>query len=112
MQPMLQIESRQGSAVAEFFDDGRNHHRVEAHRVASDDEKCKLPSQAGAEESVVEAGVRDGWGIVAADDLEHKEERRENEKAPDAGDPENCFSEFHGLTLGAGKHRLRPRAVL
>ena len=65
MQPMLQIESRQGSAVAEFFDDGRNHHRVEAHRVARDDEKCKLPSQAGAEESVVEAGVRDGWGIVA-----------------------------------------------
>src|ERR1022692_2250084 len=29
-----------------------------------------------------------------------------------AGDPENCFGEFHGLTLGAGKHGLRPRAVL
>jgi hypothetical protein len=36
-----------------------------------------------------------GWRVFAADEIEHKVERRNDDKSPNACDPENNLREFH-----------------
>src|SRR5579863_3416366 len=103
---MLEVENGEGRAVAELFEQGRDHHGAEAHRVAGDYEEGGLPGEGNADEAVVEGGVRDGWRVLAADCVEHEIERREDEDAPEGGDPEDDFGEFHGVASGTGTSPL------
>jgi hypothetical protein len=34
--------------------------------------------------------------IILADEIEHEVKRRDDEKTPDGGQPENDFCQFHG----------------
>lgn len=92
---MLPIERAQGEGINEFFQNRRQHHQAKADRIASDDQECELPGKASAEESVVEAGMRDRRRILAADGVEHEVERSEDEQTPDERNVESDFSEFH-----------------
>ena len=92
---MLEVENDQGCGVAELLEDRGDHHGAEPHRIASDYEEGELPCEACANEAVVESGMRDGRGILAADCVEHEVERREDEDAPDESDPEDDFGKFH-----------------
>src|SRR5271156_6143942 len=92
---MLQVERDEGSASAKLFDHGRNHHRAEAYRVSGNHEEYDLEGEAHTDEAIVERGMRDGWRILAADQIEDKIQRRQRQNAPDGGDPEYYFGEFH-----------------
>jgi len=95
MEAMLQVESCESGAVAELLEDGRDHHRAEADGITGDDKEDELESERSTHEAIVERGVRDGRGILASDQVEHKIERREDKDAPDKSDPEKNFGEFH-----------------
>src|SRR6476646_6126242 len=99
---MLQVEHGRRSSGAEFFEDGGKHHGAEAEGIAGDDDECELPCEAAARESVVEAGMRDGWRILAADCVIEEVERRDYQNSPDCGDPENDLGEFHEGLVGIG----------
>src|SRR5579859_2444467 len=98
MNALLEIEDEQGSSVGELFDDGRNHHQAKAHRIERDYQERKLPRQPCADEAVIEAGMGNGRRILPPDQIEHKIKRREDQHAPDEGNPENDLGEFHCST--------------
>ena len=93
---VLQDEKEDGGSVGKFFDYGGNHHGTEAHRIGGDDAESDLPGERESDEAVIEAGVSDGRGILAADEVEHEVQGKNYEETPDACDPENDFGEFHG----------------
>ena len=83
--------------VGGFFEDGGDHQGAIAGRICGDETEGDLPSQGAAYEAVIEAWVRDGWRIFLTDEVKHKIERRDDQQAPDAGNPKDNFCEFHGL---------------
>src|ERR1700722_16603941 len=95
MEAVLQIERDQRYPVGKLFEYGREHHVAEADGIAGDDREGELPSEASADEPVVEGGVSDRRRVLAADQVEHEVEGCEDEDAPDGGDPEKDFGEFH-----------------
>src|SRR5215471_8705631 len=56
---MLQIEHDHGDTKAEFFQDGRNHHRAQTLRIAGNENKSDLPGQRNSSKAVIEAGMCD-----------------------------------------------------
>src|SRR5690242_3210909 len=56
-----------GEDEGEFLQDGREHGRAEADRVAGDQEEEHLEGDGDADEAVEELGVGDGRWVVAAD---------------------------------------------
>src|ERR1700693_2027201 len=97
MQPVLQIKHEEGSPIPELFDHSRNHHQPETHRIPRDHQKCHLPCQAHADESVIEARMRDGRRILPPDHIKQEIKRCKDQNAPDAGNPEHNFGNFHLL---------------
>lgn len=95
MQTVLQIQRCQRKGVAEFFENGQKHDRAKTYRIAGNDDEHELPGQAGAEESVIKAGVSDRWRILSADGVEHEVQGRKDEKAPEKGDVKHDTGKFH-----------------
>ena len=93
---VLQYENEDGGSVGKFFDHGRNHHGTESSWVSGDDAEGNLPGECESDESIIEAGVSDGRGIFAADEIEHEVQGKNYKETPDASNPENDFGEFHG----------------
>src|ERR1700694_3546071 len=99
MQSALQVEHKKGCAITKLLHHRWDHHRPEADRVAGDEKEDDLKCEPYADETVIEAGMSDGRRILAPDRVKHKIERREDQKAPDAGNPENNPGEFHVIVL-------------
>src|SRR5450432_922009 len=96
---MLCEEHEQRGAVPELLQHGGNDHHSEAVRIACDDYEGELPHDGRANEAVIKRGMSDRRRILATDKIEHEIQRREDEDAPDGGNRENYFSEFHFVTL-------------
>src|SRR5437016_13400367 len=45
--------------VHKFFQNGRDHERPQAHGVPGDEDKCDLPDQSDANETIEESRMRD-----------------------------------------------------
>jgi hypothetical protein len=93
---VLQYENEDGWSVGKFFDHGRNHHGTKTSWISGDDAESDLPGECESDEAVIEAGVRDGRRILAADEIKHEVQGNNYKETPDACDPENDFGEFHG----------------
>src|SRR5208282_1493146 len=66
-----------------------------AQRVFCNEEKCDLPCQRGARESVEKSWMRDRRRIIAADHIKHEVKRGDDQHAPDGGDPKHNFRKSH-----------------
>ena len=66
-----------------------------AQRVSRDEEKRNLPSQGGRYKSVKKSGMGDRRRIISADQVKHEVERRDDQDAPNARDPENDLCKSH-----------------
>src|SRR5215475_9616369 len=103
MDSMLRVEDGHRDCKAEFFQHGRDHHRPKADRISGDDKESDLPRQAGADESVVETRMGDGWRVLTSDHVEHEVKRSQYDNAPGEGDVEKNLGEFHGVVTCADK---------
>src|ERR1700722_14897606 len=90
MEAVLQIERDQRYPVGKLFEYGREHHGAEADGIAGDDREGELPSEASADEPVVEGGVRDRRRVLAADQGEHEVEGG-GERTPKRGAKKKGF---------------------
>ncbi len=110
---MLVVKDERRKKVAEFFEDADEHERPEAHGIRSNDEKHELPSQGDSGKAEVEKRMRNRRRILLANFVKDEEQRCDDENAPDAGDIEKNFGEFHGaknLAQRGGKtRRQKPR---
>ena len=95
MEAMLQVENSLRRSEAEFFEDRWEHHGAEAERICCDDDERELPGESASDETVIEAGMRDGRRILAANRVIEELQRSDNQDSPDGGDPENDLGEFH-----------------
>lgn len=64
-------------------------------RVSRDEEKHNLPGQRRSCKSVKKSGMGDWRRIIAADQIKHEVKRRDDQDAPNAGNPENDFRKSH-----------------
>lgn len=55
--PTLKVQNENGSDEDELFEDGRNHHRPEAHRIGADQAKCAMPNQDNAQKAKTRVGL-------------------------------------------------------
>jgi len=92
---VLEDKDDDGEAIREFLEDGGDDERAKADGIGGDEEKSDLPSEGSADKAVKEAGMGDRWGILAADEIEHEIEGRDDEQAPDGSNPEDDFGKLH-----------------
>src|SRR6266567_169380 len=111
MNAPLQIESEEGRPIPKLLNYRRNHHHPETYWITCYDDECNLPGQPYADKAIVKAGMRDGGRVLSSDYVEHKIKRSEDQKAPDARDPENNLGEFHFATPGKMFRKCSRRIV-
>ena len=107
---MLRVEDDHRYGETEFLDYRRDHHRPKSDGISCNDKKGELPSEANTDESIEEAGMSDGRGVLAADCVKKEVERGEDKNSPDKSDPENDLGEFH-VSLKSGSRPSQRRRV-
>src|SRR5215470_5750656 len=95
MHAMLQVKHDDGDAKAEFFQNGRDHHRAQTHWIVGNEYKCNLPGQRHSSKAVIEPGMGDRGRILLADLVKNEIQRRNCHQAINSGDPKNDFGKFH-----------------
>src|SRR5262249_14052073 len=96
---VLRIQNECGNEIAQFFEDAHEHQRSEADRIRRNDEKNELPGQRDSRKSVIKERMRDRRRILLANLVEDEKQRRQDQNAPDAGDVEKNFGEFHARSV-------------
>ncbi len=104
MDAVLGVKDKGGKEVAEFFENADEHKRPIARGISGDNEKDKLPGEGDSGETVKEKRMCDRRRILHANFVEDEKQRRDDKDAPDGGDVEEDFGEFHGRSC---EERLR-----
>src|SRR5579859_5332177 len=79
----------------QLFEDGGDHDGAEADGVAGDEDKGQLPDKREAGKTVIEGRMCNRRRVLFANRVEQEIEGRNDEEAPDTGDPEHNFGKFH-----------------
>src|SRR4030095_1076011 len=95
MHALLENQGQDRNKESQFLENGWNHKGAEAKGIGGDEDECDLPDQSHASEPVKKDWMGDRRRIVPANQIEHEIERSDDEKAPDARNPEDDFCEFH-----------------